>query len=105
MDVCKDFLMLFMVRVSLETCGKTPDGAWSEDLITDIVPSNNLIVMGGESNFLFKYSDDVPERLVWVERKKWILEEMKGWSEAVITGTLSTIPQIHQCQQSRIRIT
>jgi len=49
---------------------------------------NNLIVMGGESNFLFKYDDDVPERLVWVSRKEWVLEEMKTWTEDAITGEL-----------------
>ena len=52
---------------------------------------NNLIVMGGESNFLFKYDDDVPERLVWVSRKDWVLEEMKSWTEDAITGKLCQI--------------
>jgi len=48
----------------------------------------NLIVMGGEANYLFKYSDTFPY-LEKVPREEWALEEMKDWTEENITG-LST---------------
>lgn len=48
--------------------------------------------MGGESNFLFRYRDDVPERLEWVPRKEWVLEEMKTWTEETITGKRARRP-------------
>lgn len=44
----------------------------------------NLIVMGGESNFLFSFCEGDPDRLKYVSRKEWILEEMKLWHEADI---------------------
>lgn len=48
------------------------------------MPTNykqNLIVMGGESSYLFKYSADENHLLQWVPRKDWILEEMRSWTE------------------------
>jgi len=46
----------------------------------------NLIVMGGEANYLFRYADNVRERLEWVPREEWALEEMNDWTEANIKG-------------------
>lgn len=48
----------------------------------------DLIVMGGEANYLFKYSDNVPERLEWVPREQWALQEMNDWTEDNIKGML-----------------
>lgn len=48
----------------------------------------NLIVMGGESNFMFRFSAGSPERLVVVPRAEWALEEMHAWHEADITELL-----------------
>ncbi|GME28259.1 IMP-specific 5-nucleotidase [Neofusicoccum parvum] len=48
------------------------------------MPTNykqNLIVMGGESSYLFKYSEEEKHLLQWVPRKEWILEEMRSWTE------------------------
>ncbi|OJJ50759.1 hypothetical protein ASPZODRAFT_126683 [Penicilliopsis zonata CBS 506.65] len=42
---------------------------------------NGLIVMGGESNFLFRFDQTSPARLTWVPRKEWILDEMRAWQE------------------------
>lgn len=48
----------------------------------------NLIVLGGESNFCFRFSGDSPDLLKWVPRKEWLLDEMLLWSDADITELL-----------------
>ncbi|KAK4963819.1 IMP 5'-nucleotidase [Elasticomyces elasticus] len=48
----------------------------------------NLIVLGGESNYLFRYSDASPARLEHVPRERWLLREMQAWREEDITGLL-----------------
>lgn len=50
---------------------------------------HNLVVMGGESNFLFRYDLLSPSLLTWVSRKSWILDEMLTWSEPTIQALLS----------------
>lgn len=42
---------------------------------------NGLIVMGGESNFLFRYDPSSPDRLTYVHRSQWVLDEMRLWKE------------------------
>lgn len=37
------------------------------------VQKQNIMVMGGEANFLFKYEPDSPYLLSYVERREWIL--------------------------------
>ncbi|KAK2802881.1 IMP 5'-nucleotidase [Onygenales sp. PD_10] len=49
---------------------------------------NNLIVMGGESNFLFKFDANSPCLLSPVERSEWLLDEMRLWEEGDITELL-----------------
>lgn len=48
----------------------------------------NLIVLGGESNFCFKFAGDTPDLLKWVPRKEWLLDEMLLWQESDITELL-----------------
>jgi IMP and pyridine-specific 5'-nucleotidase len=48
----------------------------------------NLIVLGGESNYLYKYSEGDPDRLKLVPRKDWLLDEMKLWQEEDIQALL-----------------
>lgn len=57
---------------------------------SDLPPKvkKNLIVLGGESSYLFQYSNDSPDRLIHVPREQWILEEMKAWTEEDITELL-----------------
>ena len=50
----------------------------------------NLVVMGGESNYLFRYSSTSPDRLAAVPRHEWLLDEMKLWTEADIGALLDT---------------
>ncbi|OCK82213.1 IMP-specific 5'-nucleotidase-like protein 1 [Lepidopterella palustris CBS 459.81] len=48
----------------------------------------NLVVMGGEANYCFKFSDESPDLLKLVPRKDWLLDEMLLWEEADITELL-----------------
>jgi IMP and pyridine-specific 5'-nucleotidase len=47
-----------------------------------------LVVMGGESNFLFRFDDASPHRLTYVPRPEWLLDEMKTWKQEDITQLL-----------------
>lgn len=48
----------------------------------------NLIVMGGESNFLFQFDPGSEYMLSWVNKKDWVIEEMGDWTEDAITDLL-----------------
>jgi IMP and pyridine-specific 5'-nucleotidase len=48
----------------------------------------NLIVLGGEANYLFKFSEGDPDRLKQIPRKDWLLEEMRQWQEEDIKNLL-----------------
>lgn len=63
------------------------DAVHGSDMPTNL--KENLIVMGGESNFLFQYSDHAPDRLVVVPREQWALDEMRLWHEEDITELLN----------------
>jgi IMP and pyridine-specific 5'-nucleotidase len=47
-----------------------------------------LIVLGGESNFCFKFDGGTPDLLKLVPRKEWLLDEMLLWQESDITELL-----------------
>lgn len=49
---------------------------------------HNLIVMGGESNFMFAYSSKSPHRLERVPDEDWQLPEMRGWTEDNVEALL-----------------
>lgn len=48
----------------------------------------SLVVMGGESNYLFTYDASAPHRLKYIERHRWLLDAMRAWSEEDITAVL-----------------
>ncbi|KAG4443501.1 IMP 5'-nucleotidase [Cadophora sp. M221] len=48
----------------------------------------NLIVMGGESNFLFTYNASSPFLLSHLPRRQWILPSMSTWTQPTITQLL-----------------
>ncbi|KAI9782596.1 MAG: IMP 5'-nucleotidase [Geoglossum umbratile] len=50
----------------------------------------NLVVMGGESNYLFKFDIERPNLLTFVPREEWTLEEMKGWTDEDVKELLDT---------------
>ncbi|KAK5807461.1 hypothetical protein VI817_001719 [Penicillium citrinum] len=40
-----------------------------------------IVVMGGESNFLFRFDESQDCRLSYVPREEWLLDEMTAWRE------------------------
>ena len=63
------------------------DAVRSSDALTEDM-RNNIVVMGGESNFLFRYDPDEPGCLGSVPREEWLLDEMKCWRDDDITELL-----------------
>ena len=47
-----------------------------------------LIVLGGESNYLFKFDLSSNHLLKYISRKEWMLDEMKQWTEQNVTALL-----------------
>ncbi|CEJ91404.1 Putative IMP-specific 5'-nucleotidase 1 [[Torrubiella] hemipterigena] len=60
--------------------------AASPDL--DPIQKQNIVIMGGEANYLFEYSPSSPHRLAPVPRADWLTPEMASWSEADIKALL-----------------
>ena len=50
------------------------------------VPS--LVVLGGESNYLFTFDITSRHLLTYVHRRDWMLEEMKSWTEPNVSALL-----------------
>ena len=50
---------------------------------------HSLIIMGGESNFLFVFDETSPFLLRYIHRRDWILPVMHSWHEAAIQSLLS----------------
>ncbi|KAF3927630.1 hypothetical protein AA313_de0209787 [Arthrobotrys entomopaga] len=48
----------------------------------------NLVVLGGEANFMFRFNSQSPELLESVPRDLWALDEMKTWKDEDITELL-----------------
>jgi len=48
----------------------------------------NLIVMGGESNYCFQFDANSPDLLRLIPREEWLLKEMMLWTEDDITELL-----------------
>lgn len=48
----------------------------------------NLMIMGGESNFCFKFDHNSTDMLRFVPREEWVLQEMLAWHEADIKELL-----------------
>ncbi|KAL3484264.1 IMP-specific 5-nucleotidase [Aspergillus germanicus] len=49
---------------------------------------SNLVVMGGEANYLFRYDSDSAHKLKHVDREDWLLPEMKSWNQEHVTKLL-----------------
>ncbi|KAJ4865218.1 IMP-specific 5'-nucleotidase domain-containing protein [Trichoderma breve] len=60
--------------------------ATSTDL--DPIQKQNIVIMGGEANYLFEYEPSSPYRLAPVPRPEWLTPDMAAWSEAEITALL-----------------
>lgn len=55
---------------------------------TSLTLEHHLVVMGGESNFLFTYTPHSPHKLTPVPKEDWQLPEMRSWTEANVTALL-----------------
>ena len=55
-----------------------------------VVSSPTLIVLGGESNYLFTFDKSSKYLLKHVARENWMLDEMKLWAESDISALLDT---------------
>jgi IMP and pyridine-specific 5'-nucleotidase len=58
----------------------------NEDL--PLEAKENLIILGGESNYCFKFDANSPDLLRLVPREEWLLKEMLLWTESDITQLL-----------------
>lgn len=52
------------------------------------VANPELIVLGGESNYLFEFNTACPHLLQYIPRDQWMLDEMKLWTEEDVTALL-----------------
>jgi IMP and pyridine-specific 5'-nucleotidase len=50
--------------------------------------TDRLVVMGGEANFLFKYTPSAPHKLESVPSAEWHLPEMRTWTEDNVAALL-----------------
>ena len=50
--------------------------------------SPTLLIMGGESNYLFRYKSTAPHLLEYVAREQWLLPQMHAWTKPNITAVL-----------------
>jgi IMP and pyridine-specific 5'-nucleotidase len=48
----------------------------------------NLVVLGGEANYLYDFTQSSPARLKLVPKDEWLLDEMKLWTEDDIQSLL-----------------
>ncbi|KAH7020126.1 IMP-specific 5-nucleotidase [Ilyonectria destructans] len=54
----------------------------------DAIQKQNIVIMGGESNYLFEFCASSPHRLAPVPRNNWLTPEMASWSEQDIENLL-----------------
>jgi len=62
--------------------------AIKESTILSPSQKENIVIMGGESNFLFKFNPTSPYLLTYLPRRSWILPSMSTWTQATITSLL-----------------
>lgn len=68
------------------------------DLVMTEAQKNGLIVLGGESNFLFKFDRSSPDLLTYVPQSEWVLDEMRSWHEEDIEELLDIAEaSLRQC--------
>jgi IMP and pyridine-specific 5'-nucleotidase len=62
---------------------------------------SNLIIMGGESNFLMVYDQDSEYCLRYVNRRNWVLKSMRTWNEEAIQSLINVAEgAFHSCIQT-----
>lgn len=63
-----------------------------------------LYIMGGESNFLFQFSDDSQYRLTYIPKDEWMLEDMKNWTLEEIQTFLDVAEQSLTNLKNKLRL-
>ncbi|ODQ68204.1 IMP-specific 5'-nucleotidase 1 [Nadsonia fulvescens var. elongata DSM 6958] len=63
----------------------------------------NLLVMGGESNYMFRYNPE-EEQLQWVEPSKWVCEETINWKESDINDVLDIAESVLAQMKARMNL-
>lgn len=63
------------------------DAVASSQTLT-IEQKSGLIIMGGESNFLFVFDQSSDNKLRYIHRRNWIVPEMRHWAEPAIQSLL-----------------
>ena len=59
---------------------------------------SNLIIMGGESNFLLVLDETQEHCLKYIHRREWVLDTMQNWSEPAIQALLDEAETaFHSC--------
>lgn len=67
-------------------------------LAANDIPPHQLIVMGGEANFMFAYAPKVDCKLEYVPGEQWKLPEMHSWTEENVTALLDVAEDaLKQC--------
>ncbi|VEU21839.1 DEKNAAC102878 [Brettanomyces naardenensis] len=69
-----------------ERLGGLVDAVKQSELLTDS-QRENMLVVGGEANYMFRYSNEVGG-FSSVDRDEWMLRDMKDWTEDDITESL-----------------
>lgn len=58
----------------------------------------NLIIMGGESNFLLVFDEEAEHCLRYIHRREWVLDAMSAWNEPAIQSLLDVAEAaFHSC--------
>lgn len=63
----------------------------------------NFCVMGGESNYLFRFNV-VKGGLLWIDPKEWLLDSMAKWDENDINATLDLAQDMLTRQQRNLNL-
>lgn len=68
----------------------------SQELTRD--QKENLIIMGGESNFLLVFDESAEHCLRYIHRRDWVLDAMNDWNEPAIQALLDVAESaFHSC--------
>ena len=58
----------------------------------------SLVILGGESNYLFTFDAQSESLLKYIPRRQWILEDMKQWTESNIQALLDVAEEaLREC--------
>ena len=62
--------------------------AMKSAIVDQTLTNPNLIILGGESNYLFTFDQDADHLLKYIPRAEWLLEEMRLWTDEDIIALL-----------------